>query len=365
MATCNFIKESKQTPSAMRAAIRYVSQEKKTVDENGVRYISGVNCVGTLAFDEFMAAKNLYRKKNGIFFYQYTQSFVPGEIKSYAEAHEIGQELAREFFPEYEVLVATHLDAVSDGEQRIHNHFIVNSVSLERGRRLHHDNHTLERMRKTSDRICAAHGLSVLEPYVQTYEKKAIGMREYRSALKSESWKIRLICDINTAMTRCSSREEFCDLMCSAGYSVTWEDSRKYITYTCQNGMKVRDNKLHDEKYLKENMEDEFRIRIREKNTAGQSIEKVQGLYTDNDIAEDDLYVLGKRCMISKNVPQEIEYLERSALEGNIYAYQALCRMNENVVVALTTDIAYIVSGLAELFHDGQSVEDSTTLPHH
>lgn len=225
MATCNFIKESKQTPSAMRAVIRYISQEKKTVDENGVRYLSRVNCVGILAFDEFMATKNLYRKKNGIFFYQYTQSFAPGEIESYAEAHEIGQELAKEFFPEYEVLVATHLDAVSDGERRIHHHFIVNSVSFENGKKLHCDNHTLERMRKTSNRICAEHGLSVLEPYVQTYEKKAIGTREYRSALKGESWKIRLIRDINTAMTRCGSRDLSANDLPKAINATTTDDS--------------------------------------------------------------------------------------------------------------------------------------------
>ena len=145
-------------------------------------------------------------------------------------------------------------------------------------------------MRKTSDRICAEHRLSVLEPYVQTYKKKAIGTREYRSALKGESWKIWLIRYINTAMTRCGSREEFCNLMCAAGYSVTWEESRKYITYTRPNGMKVRDNKLHDEKYLKENMEDEFRTR--EKNTAGQSLEQAQGLYTDsgNAVSADRIY---------------------------------------------------------------------------
>ena len=42
---------------------------------------------------------------------------------------------------------------------------------------------------------------------------------------------------------------------------VNWSDTRKYITYTCPNGMKCRDNKLHEEKYLKEAMTDEFGIR--------------------------------------------------------------------------------------------------------
>lgn len=69
--------------------------------------------------------------------------------------------------------------------------------------------------------------------------------------------------------------------------------------------------------------------------------------------------------MLSKNIPKAIEYFERSASEGNIYAYRALCRMNENVIIALTTDIAYIVSGLTGLLHDSMPIEDSTTLPNH
>ena len=72
IATCNYIQESKQNTSAMLAVIRYVSQEKKTVDENGKRYLSGVNCVGEIAYDEFMATKNLWHKTGGVYLYQYT-----------------------------------------------------------------------------------------------------------------------------------------------------------------------------------------------------------------------------------------------------------------------------------------------------
>ena len=41
------------------------------------------------------------------------------------------------------------------------------------------------------------------------------------------------------------------------------ESNRKYITYTTPDGMKCRDNKLHEEKYCKEAMEHEFRIRAK------------------------------------------------------------------------------------------------------
>ena len=40
MATVIFIKESKQTPSAMRGCIRYCVQEKKTVDFDGRQYLA-------------------------------------------------------------------------------------------------------------------------------------------------------------------------------------------------------------------------------------------------------------------------------------------------------------------------------------
>ena len=51
MATVIFIKESKQTPSAMRGCINYCVQEKKTVDENGRQYVGGVNCLGRHAYE--------------------------------------------------------------------------------------------------------------------------------------------------------------------------------------------------------------------------------------------------------------------------------------------------------------------------
>lgn len=261
MATVIFIKESKQTPSAMRGCIRYCVQEKKTVDENGRQYVGGVNCLGQHAYEEFMATKNLYGKASGTYFYQYVQSFLPGEIQSYEEAHRIGLEFAGKSFPGYEVLVATHLDAHDDsGVQRVHNHFIVNSVSFEDGRKIHFTSNTLQELRKISDDICRDHGLSVLPPS-ERRNGQGIGTREYRATMRGEGWKFGLINDIETAMTQAGDRREFCDILASVGYSVTWTEERKYITFTCPNGRKVRDNKLHDNKYTKENLEYEFRIR--------------------------------------------------------------------------------------------------------
>ena len=45
------------------------------------------------------------------------------------------------------------------------------------------------------------------------------------------------------------------------GYEVTWTDTRKHITFTCPNGRKCRDSSLHDETFLKENLEALFAYR--------------------------------------------------------------------------------------------------------
>ena len=129
MATCSFIREHKQTAGAMGRVLRYISQEKNTVDLDGRKYLSGVNCGAEVAQQSFMATKNLYGKASGTFFYHYVQSFSSREPISFAEGHQIALELAERCFPGCEVLVATHVDA-----EHLHSHFMVNSVHPDTGK---------------------------------------------------------------------------------------------------------------------------------------------------------------------------------------------------------------------------------------
>ena len=242
----------------MGRVIRYVSQEKKTMDETGRRHLSGINCTPELAQKSFLATKNLYGKANGTFFYQYVQSFSPKEEVTPAEAHKIAQELAERFFPGCEVLVATHIDA-----EHLHSHLIVNSVHPDTGKKLHFTPNTLEQMRKVSDQICMEHGLTTLKPYQQDRRTQGLRAGEYRAASRGESWKFQLIITIEEAMKRAGTREEFLREMNQQGYQVRWEEGRKSITYTTPTGKKCRDDKLHELKFRKEQMEHEFRIRQR------------------------------------------------------------------------------------------------------
>lgn len=276
MATVTYIRESKQSISAMKGVIDYCCQDKKVYDEiSNQRLVSGVNCDGENAFAEFLATKESYKKTDGMNFYQYVQSFSPKENITPHQAHEIAIEFAEKAWTGYEVLVSTHCDA-----QHIHSHFVINSVSFENGKKLRQNPNTLKSLRVLSDEICRHHNFSTLEPYNKDGMK--ISTREYRTAVKGQSWKFKLMNDIDKAMNISGSKEDFINAMSIMGYSVTWTGDRKYITYQCPNKMKCRDIKLHNDKYLKGSMENEFRYR-QEQYFGKPQAEKQQ--LTDSDRA--------------------------------------------------------------------------------
>lgn len=254
MATVTFIKYEKQSAGALNGVAAYVSRKDKTLQKDGRHLISGQNCTPQLAAQEFLATRAAHRKESPIWFYHYVQSFAPSEPVTGELAHEIAKEFAARAWPESEVLIATHID-----REHIHSHFIVNSVCFDSGRMLRQGPGTLARLRSISDELCAAHCLSVLPN--QEPKTQRLGAREYRSAAKGESWKFRLMNTIDECMRYARTRDAFVALMKSEGYQVRWETSRKSITYTTPGGMRCRDDRLHDEKYLKEAMEHEFRIR--------------------------------------------------------------------------------------------------------
>lgn len=242
-----------QSRQGLASILAYCKQDKKTLYDSR-KLVSGVNCVAESAFNEMMNTKIQYRKTDGRMYYHLFQSFHPDEPITPETAHEIALKFAQEQFKGYEVLVATHID-----REHIHSHFILNSVSAETGLKYHPDKNEIQRLRDYSDNLCRKYGLSVVIP--KQPKVKQMSAREYRSADKGQSWKLQLAIAVDEAMKYATSKEHFISLMENEGYEVKWTAERKSITYTTPNGMKCRDNKLHEEKYPKENMENEFRIR--------------------------------------------------------------------------------------------------------
>ena len=245
MATFIAIPEKTQTQTAMRKVLNYVMRDKKTMynnPETGQHYklLSGQNCMPETAYMEFMNTKAEYRKAHGVFFKQYIQSFKPDCGATPDQIHQIGIETAKQF-KGFEVVIATHLDV-----DHWHNHFVVNSVNLETGLKIQINEKGLEQLRHQSDEICQTFGLETLKPY-QKPEQRSMNQREYRAALRGNSWKVKLISAIEKAMAVCDSKAVFIRNMKQMDYGVKWVDHYKYITYTTPDGQKCRDNRLYDQ----------------------------------------------------------------------------------------------------------------------
>ena len=188
-------------------------------------------------------------------FYHMVQSFPKGEAVDPRQAHEAARRLAK-YFDGCEVLVCTHVD-----REHIHSHCVINSVNFETGKKLHMAKEQLQELMRRNDAICQEMGLPVFD--APTQQARGMSGAEYHTALKGQSWKLRLMNTIDACMKYAADKDAFVSLMASEGYAVRWESGRKYITYTTPDGLKCRDNKLHEEKYCKEAMEREFRIRAK------------------------------------------------------------------------------------------------------
>ena len=188
-------------------------------------------------------------------FYHMVQSFPKGEAVDPVAAHAAALKLA-EYYEGYEVLVCTHTD-----REHIHSHFLINSVNFDTGRKLHIAKEQLQELRQRNDQVCMEFSLPVFRPADRKQKTKTMSIGEYHTAARGQSKKLQLMNIINDCMRHASNREEFIALMESEGCKVRWETSRRKITYTTPSGWQCRDRLLFGDKYLKENMEYEFRIR--------------------------------------------------------------------------------------------------------
>ena len=279
MAIVHFVNYKRGTRSraAMRGVMLYVMQEKKTAWEGGP-LVSGINCQPQSVYDDFINTKLLYHKDGGVMFYHMVQSFPKGAAVDPQQAHEAARRLA-EYFDGCEVLVCTHVD-----REHIHSHCVINSVNFETGKKLHMAKAQIQELMRRNDAICLEMGLPVFD--APTQQARGMGGAEYHTALKGQSWKLRLMNTIDECMKYAADKDAFVSLMVSEGYAVRWESGRKYITYTTPDGMKCRDNKLHEEKYCKEVMEHEFRIRTELTQRTFRRAAKIDGGIEADESAE-------------------------------------------------------------------------------
>ena len=259
MATLNFIKRKDvKNIESLGNVIAYCAQEYKT-KYNDSRLISGINCLPETAMKEFIATKKKFNKADGMQYYYAVQSFEDNLNISPLLAHQMAREWAEICYPNHEIYIATHLDT-----DNIHSHIVINSVNMKTGIKINQSTKELNQMRKINDELCIKYGLPVCIPK-QKQKVKPMKAKEYYVADAGKSWKMQMILSIEYAMKRAKTKQQFIDEMDKLGYDIRWTDTRKNITYIekANPNHKCRDNNMHQEKFLKEKMEEEFEIRER------------------------------------------------------------------------------------------------------
>lgn len=216
--------------------IKYVMNGDKT-DE--MKYVSGINCLPETAFEEMNNTKNRFNKgKEKIIGYHLIQSFAKEDNVTPEIAHQIGLDYANEIFGrDFEIVVATHLNT-----DNIHNHIVINSVSLKTGKKFYDNYCSRDYIRATSDFICQYYGLSTLDkPWKRKgYYKKFANENPYLQMIKR---------DADKCIESAWSERDFNSRMDKLGYESIITDENGLIVYDDTRGRVVLLNKYFGDKY--------------------------------------------------------------------------------------------------------------------
>ena len=164
----------------LKKALDYIENPDKTEDK---MLVSSFGCCYETADIEFeMLLAQAIQKGNNLA-HHLIQSFAPGEATP-EQAHEIGKLLADEVLQgKYSYVLTTHID-----KGHVHNHLIFCAVDMVNHRKYNSNRQSYAYIRRTSDRLCREHGLTVVQPS----RDKGKSYAEWDAGRKGKSWKAKL-----------------------------------------------------------------------------------------------------------------------------------------------------------------------------
>ena len=194
--------------STLKAAIDYICNPEKT---DGKLLVSSYGCAAETADIEFARTRRHAIDKGTNLGRHLIQAFQPREVTP-EQAHEIGMELAKEILGgKYEFVLTTHID-----KDHVHNHLIFNAVSFTDHKHYHSNKRSYHYIRRTSDRICKEHGLSVIIPG----QAKGKSYIEHQAAQAGTSYKAKLKAAIDRLIPASADFEDLLLRLQREGYEI-------------------------------------------------------------------------------------------------------------------------------------------------
>ena len=222
--------------------LNYVAKDSKT--ENKL-YVDGINCDPTRAREEFINIKERYNKTKGIIAFHAIVSYKPGETTP-DEAHSVGLEIANQMWGDrFQVVVATHLD-----REHLHNHFIINSVSIVDGKRYYDTRTSYAEFRRLCNQICKEHNLSYME---EKKTKSGINYLNYQKKSDQSNYSKQTKSDVDMAIALANSYPEFITILENMNYEVT-ERANKLSVRDLEYDRNIRIERRFGEDYTIDNI---------------------------------------------------------------------------------------------------------------
>ena len=194
--------------STLKKALDYIENPDKT-DEK--LFVSSYGCSYETADIEFQMLLDQALKKGNNLAHHLIQAFEPGETTP-EQAHEIGRQLADEVLGgKYPYVITTHID-----KGHLHNHIIFCAVDMANQRKYISNRQSYAYIRRTNDRLCREHGLSVVMPG----KDKGKSYAEWDAQRKGKSWKAKLKTAIDAAIPQARDFDSFLRLMEAQGYEM-------------------------------------------------------------------------------------------------------------------------------------------------
>ena len=283
--------------------INYIKNPDKT---KGGTLITGINCSSEFAAYEMQVNNNKFNiieDDSSRTCYHGYQSFDPKEKNlTPEEVHRMGVELMKRLYPDYQVVVCTHVDHL-----HIHNHFCINAVNTK-GRkledRLSNPIEGLYGLRDMSDQIALENGLHII------YDAPKIGKfhkNKYLYALANQSWKSKIIDMLETLKDRCFSFEDLLENLELEGYQIKNGKNIRIRPYGKERFVTM---KILGDEYSEESLKEFFKNK--RKNQSIINFENYKLNVPDSEILNlyNELAQLSKHSVLStmQNLDSTKEY---------------------------------------------------------
>ena len=210
------------------------------------------------AYEEMTLTKKFFHKEDKTLGYHIIQSFKGNEV-SPSMANQIGKELAEELWGDkYQVVICTHIN-----KENVHNHLILNSVSLINGKKYHNGKEDIAFLKEASDNLCFKYGLSIVTT-PQAEKERNYRQKNIDNFNRRDEKTQKIITDIDDAIKSVKKYSDFKLVLTAKGYSIIKDNGKYFSLKSPYYSRNVRIDRAFGERYSVQRIKERIYYNVKE-----------------------------------------------------------------------------------------------------